>query len=241
MAAVQLLATDGGLLGTAVLPSGVTLLCAIDRLRPDQRGGYAVSDPGGAGGQPSPVPPTPLPDNNSGSSHRIPIIAAAITGAATIAAAVIATVVAYDSPSRSVPDQAAAAPTEVAISSPSASSQGDSSTSEAWPIQSLAPEEPEAPSTEPVLVIEPDRARWGSKITVSGMGFQPGERVRISVGGAQYFPKELRDVGTDDDGSFTAEVRIPADQPCDDGDENKFEAEGLNSHREADTPFTCIR
>lgn len=103
-----------------------------------------------------------------------------------------------------------------------------------------ASDEPAPPNrTEPVITISPDSGERGDRATVTGAGFRPGERVRITWGRYASTGKVLRDVDADESGAFTTEVTIPSKTTNDYHTEGSSTviATGLTSEREADTYY----
>ena len=182
--------------------------------------------PGAALPPPAYPPPAPAypPGAPVGGGSRAPLLAAVITGVATIAAAVIAT--GGDSTPAAQPGPVL--PTQAAAGSPSPVA---GRSVQALPVQSPAPVAKKAR-----IEASPDTGPRGSALTITGSGFAPGERVRISFRGSYGKTTDIRDVTAAADGGFAVEIKLPADYLND--QEKHFEASGLDSNRRADTPFT---
>ncbi|MFF2026712.1 hypothetical protein ACFVW2_33605 [Streptomyces sp. NPDC058171] len=125
-----------------------------------------------------------------------------ITGGATVIAALIGAMVVYGmatdddgKPSASgKPSSSATATVAPEIPNDGA---GEGETDEQPPAST--------PTPDPAAQVAPDSGATGSKATVSGTGFEPGEKVTI------HFEYEgiLKDATVDSGGSFAAEVVIP--------------------------------
>lgn len=88
-----------------------------------------------------------------------------------------------------------------------------------------------SPRGETTLEFSPDRGPAGTTVTVSGAGFQPGERVRI-----RFHTRQIADARADDDGRFQdVSAEIPADWPF----TGQFDvvATGESSLRSTHEPF----
>ncbi|GAA2431876.1 hypothetical protein GCM10010433_35480 [Streptomyces pulveraceus] len=172
------------------------------------------------------------PSGRTDRSHRTVIIAAVITGAATVLAAVIATTVAGGTS----PKAPAAAPRAPQHTSDTSGTSGTSDTPR--PVQSL-PSTPPPPAPSPTaahIMAAPDSASIGATVTITGSGFAAGEQVRITFNGTYGSTLDLRDITAGPDGAFAAEVRVPKDS-VDSRQQQSFEVRGLDSDERADTPF----
>lgn len=95
--------------------------------------------------------------------------------------------------------------------------------------------------SEPTAVMEPDSGRAESKATFKGVGFRPGEQVRITW--SPWLGTDtavLRDATAGSDGTFAAEVNIPKFgilSSYEDGASVLVRAVGLASERSAETYF----
>ncbi|MFD7495550.1 hypothetical protein ACFV8T_24555 [Streptomyces sp. NPDC059832] len=158
-------------------------------------------------------------------SHRTVIIAAVITGSATVIAAVIATMVAGGHSPKA----------PAAVAAPPASQQASATPR---PVQSL-PTTPSAPAPSPTaarVMAGPDSTAIGATVTITGSGFAAGEQVRITFSGTYGATLDLRDITAGPDGGFAAEVTVP-DDSVDSDQQQSFEVRGLDSDKHADTPF----
>ncbi|WP_328841477.1 hypothetical protein [Streptomyces europaeiscabiei] len=164
-------------------------------------------------------------------NHRTPIIAAVITGAATVVASVIAAVL----EGGGTPKESPAAVTTSQQTS-AASPTAPPTTSQ--PVQTLPPTSsaPEPSPTAARIVASPDSAAEGTVITITGSGFAAGEQVRIIFNGTYGNMIDLRDVTAGSDGGFAAQIKVPDDSVNSDQPQS-FEARGLESQSRADTPF----
>ncbi|MCX5110650.1 IPT/TIG domain-containing protein [Streptomyces sp. NBC_00378] len=165
------------------------------------------------------------PAGRTDRSHRTVIIAAVITGSATVIAAVIATTVAGDHSPKA----------PAAITAPPASQHASATPR---PVQSL-PSTPPPPAPSPTaarIMAAPDSAAIGATVTITGSGFTAEEQVRITFNGTYGSTLDLRDVTAGPDGGFAAEVTVPEDS-VDSDQQQSFEVRGLDSDERADTPF----
>ncbi|MFE6663987.1 hypothetical protein ACFVFH_10545 [Streptomyces sp. NPDC057697] len=168
------------------------------------------------------------PAGTTDRSHRTVIVAAVITGAATVLAAVIASAIAG---STSPKAPAAAAP-------PASERASERASDTPRPVQSL-PSAPPPPAPSPTaarIMAGPDSAAVGATVTITGHGFAAGEQVRITFNGTYGSSLDLRDVTAGADGGFAAEVKVPSDSVNSDQPQS-FEVRGLDSDKRADTPF----
>ncbi|MEU6920239.1 hypothetical protein [Streptomyces sp. NPDC046631] len=167
------------------------------------------------------------PSGRADRSHRTVIIAAVITGAATILAAVIATTVAGGT-----------SPKAPAAAAPPAPQHTSDTSDTPRPVQSL-PSTPPPPAPSPTaarIMAAPDSAATGATVTITGSGFAAGEQVRITFNGTYGATLDLRDITAGPDGGFAAEVTVPKDS-VDSDQQQSFEVRGLDSGKLADTPF----
>jgi hypothetical protein len=170
--------------------------------------------------------------------HRGAVITALITAAATIVAAVITSVaVGGDDKPTAQPGPAAAASTPPSATVPSPSPSKTGSPPAAQPVQSLPVRSPSPKaSANPRIEANPDSGPVDSVITLTGSGFAPGERVRITFHGSYSSEWDLRDVTASSEGGFVAEIKVPATYV--DDMQKSVEVRGLDSDKRADTPFT---
>lgn len=93
------------------------------------------------------------------------------------------------------------------------------------------PDPPVSPRGETTLEVSPDRGPAGTTVTMSGAGFQPGERVRI-----RFHTTQIADVRADDDGRFHD---VSGDIPADWRFTSQFDivATGESSLRSTREPF----
>ncbi|MEE1773222.1 hypothetical protein PUR34_34930 [Streptomyces sp. JV185] len=156
------------------------------------------------------------------------LIAAAITGSATVLAAVIPTTVA-DGSSPKAPD---------AVAAPPASQHTSDTPDSPRPVQRL-PTKPTPPAPSPTaarIMAGPDSAASRATVTITGSGFAAGEQVRITFNGTYGPTLDLRDVTAGPDGGFAAEATVPEDSINSD-QQQSFEVRGLDSGKLAGTPF----
>ncbi|MFD0343457.1 IPT/TIG domain-containing protein [Streptomyces sp. NPDC127117] len=166
------------------------------------------------------------------------VIAAMVTAAATIVAAVITAVAVGDGDRPAAqPGPAAGASTQPSATAPSPSRTKSESPSAGEPVQSLPVRSP-APkmSANPRIEANPDSGPVGAVITLTGSGFASGERVRITFHGSYSSEWDLRDVTASSEGGFVAEIKVPATYV--DDMQKSVEVRGLDSEKRADTPFT---
>ena len=183
------------------------------------------------------VPPATAHGAGGGNSgSRGPLVAAAITGVATVAAAVIAAVATGgDNRAAARPDPAVVTSARSAATAPPAVAAPPSPAAE-QSVQSLPVQTPAKTTKKAGIQAAPDTGPRGSVVTITGSGFTPGERVRVSFRGSYGETTDIRDVSVAADGGFAAEVRLPPEYLND--QEKSFEVRGLDSGRHADTPFT---
>jgi hypothetical protein len=80
----------------------------------------------------------------------------------------------------------------------------------------------------------PTTVTRGEAVPVSGTGFQPGERVRLTLSG-----RSLGSIESGADGSFATEVTIPDAAPAEAAlGKQRIVATGTTSHLETDLPLT---
>ncbi|MFH9617308.1 hypothetical protein [Streptomyces pratensis] len=171
----------------------------------------------------------------------MPVVAAVITAVATIAAAVIAAVASGgDSPSDSLRD----GPATASVTAPDpATESGPSAAPSGPPVQTMPATGPPSPDSGPPRVaVTPYTAAEGDKVTVEAGGFGPGEQIRISFRDSGSVEVDLRDVTTDSDGRFAAEVKVPAEVGS--GHDTPvfrvWSLDDVDSNNTADTPFTYV-
>ncbi|MEU5852727.1 hypothetical protein [Saccharopolyspora shandongensis] len=173
--------------------------------------------------------------DNLGQANRIAVVSA-VVGAVLAALGIVVPVVLGDSGSGS---SEAPTPPATADPTPSGTTTTDASTASSGhgdPSRSVAP-------STLTLTVSPDAGSRGSTATVTGEGFHPGERVRVTWGEYPSTGKALKDVAADANGTFSAEVVIPAKrQHVGDWDYHnegtmRIIATGLTSERQADTYY----
>ncbi|MFF5895424.1 hypothetical protein ACFY8O_05780 [Streptomyces argenteolus] len=167
------------------------------------------------------------------------IIAAVITAVATLAAAVIAAAASGDDS----PDVLRAGPPTTSVAAPPSVTEPTATAGTSGPpVQTLPATDPTTPDSGPRVAVTPDMAAVGDTVTIEAGGFAPGERIRITLRDSGAVEKDLRDVTTDEDGRFVAEVRVPEEVSS--GTETPafrvWSVDDVDSANTADTPFTYI-
>ncbi|MDT0310260.1 hypothetical protein RM780_25385 [Streptomyces sp. DSM 44917] len=171
----------------------------------------------------------PLTISSAGNA-RLAVVASAIVAVAVVALAT------YGGQQLVVEVIAPPAETAAGTPPPAPEETGPAEEVAETPQPETMPPTPESIDEEPTIRADPDAAAIGETITVTGAGFAPDERVRISCG-ANVFDatRSIRDATANEDGAINVQVIIPDYSPLDVGESFYIFADGLTSDIETNT------